>query len=40
LHIPGASSAAERDRLAAFAVMSRIASLLPVELRGQFSNIP
>jgi hypothetical protein len=38
LHIAGTNSADEKDRLAAFAVMSHIAALLPFHLRGEFTN--
>ncbi len=33
-------SGAERDRRAAFSVMSHIAPLIPAELRGEFSGVP
>lgn len=38
LAAPPADSADEKDRLAARAVMGHIASLLPVELRGEFAT--
>jgi hypothetical protein len=38
LHAEERCSADEKDRLAAFAVMSHIAGLLPSELRGDFVN--